>query len=117
MMTEELNFCSLFFLFASMRETSTANLKKKKTASFNAILAAILSSLFQTISALISATPDRVCKALQTLRMSTFFIEARIRRALIHLPECVFAKSPFLLLLFLEVKLLFSAGGFSNQIK
>ena len=70
MMTEELNFCSLFFLFASMREISTANLKKKKTASFNTILAAILSSLSQTISALISATPDRVCKALQTLRMN-----------------------------------------------
>ena len=32
MMTEELNFCSLFFLFASMRETSTANLKKKKNS-------------------------------------------------------------------------------------
>ena len=105
------------FSFCKHARNFDGKSKEKKTASFNAILAAILSSVFQTILALISATPDRVCKALQTLRMSTFFIEARIRRALIHLPECVFAKSPILLLLFLEVKLLFSAGGFLNQIK
>ena len=58
MTTEELDFCLNFF--ASMRENSTAHLKKKKTALFSSILAAILSSLAHTISALISATQDRV---------------------------------------------------------